>query len=446
MRGDPRPAYPRRVSAEAISPPRGRRTRVQQWFRAHHGHVDAVLAGGLWLFLGLVLVVSAVGASGPPGAPLQSPWAVLVVASVQTLPLAWRRTRPDLSFGLVLAGHLAQLVVTDSPLPSNVAALLSAYAVARYSTRLTVRRVALAAAGLGGALGTQDWQGYGDTSLGAQIMNSIFLSGLVLVCWLGGDLTRKRHELVSRLQEQNDALRRDRDQRVRLAAQDERTRIAREMHDIVAHSLSVVVVQADGAAYSATHRTDFDRGDAARALTTIGGTAREALDETRRLVGVLRTAEDDDDVLRGEGPRARSSEGGVAGYAPTEGLSELPDLVGRIAASGVDVTLLAPQDLTSVPRETGLAAHRIVQESLTNVLKHAGPDVRVHVRVDIGDDLGIEVRDDGRGAAAADDGHGHGLIGMRERASSVGGRISAGPAPGGGYLVSATLPLRQESR
>lgn len=201
------------------------------------------------------------------------------------------------------------------------------------------------------------------------------------------------------------------------------------MHDIVAHSLSVVVVQADGAAYTATHSEGFDRDHAHRALTTIATIAREALSETRHLVGVLRTAEDDDTDLV---------------YTPTETLADLPDLVDRVAASGIDVTLEQVVDPAVVPRETGLAAFRIVQESLTNVIKHAGPHARVTVRVVSDAQLRVEVRDDGRGAAASDDGNGHGLIGMRERAASVGGTMTAAPAIGGGYVVTAALPIDHE--
>ena len=205
------------------------------------------------------------------------------------------------------------------------------------------------------------------------------------------------------------------------------------MHDIVAHSLSVVVVQADGAAYTAEHSADFSREHAQRALTTIGTTAREALSETRRLVGVLRTAEDE-----GGDPTDLV-------YTPTETLADLPDLVDRVAASGIDVTLDQLVDVSAVPRETGLAAYRIVQESLTNVIKHAGSGARVRVRVDADAQLRVEIRDDGRGAAARDDGDGHGLIGMRERAASVGGTMTAGPASGGGYLVTADLPFDPEA-
>src|SRR5699024_4920548 len=211
-------------------------------------------------------------------------------------PLAWRRSRPELSFALVVVGHLLQLVVAETPLPANIAALMSAYAVAGYSERSWVRRLGLLVAALAGVLATRDWVGYRDSTVPGQIMSTGFIGGMAMVCWLWGDLTRKRRELVARLREQNEALRRDRDQRARIAAQDERTRIAREMHDIVAHSLSVVVVQADGAAYTARHAPDFDRERAGRALTTIGTTAREALAETRRLVGVLRTTEGEGDA------------------------------------------------------------------------------------------------------------------------------------------------------
>src|SRR5699024_4071942 len=113
-------------------------------------------------------------------------------------------------------------------------------------------------------------------------------------------------------------------------------------------------------------------------------------------------------------------------------------------ASGIDVALDAPSDLDAVPRESGLAAYRIVQEAMTNDIKHAGPHVRVLVRIEVAEVLHLQVCDDGRSAAASNDGHGHGLIGMRERAASVGGTVSAGPGTGGGCLVTATLPLRQE--
>ncbi|MGO1167609.1 MAG: sensor histidine kinase, partial [Janibacter sp.] len=252
---------------------RALRSSIPEWFRTHRGLVDAVLALVLWALFTFVTAVSALSTS-------VLVWMV-VVSSAQLLPLAWRRTRPEISFVIIVAGHVLQLFVGHSPAPGNIAALMSSYAVAAYSRHRRVRLVALGVAVVAGPLATTDWEGYGGSGLVGSVMSSLFLGGLALVCWLWGDLTRKRRELVSQLREQNEALRRDRDQRARLAAQDERTRIAREMHDIVAHSLSVVVVQADGAAYTAQHSPDFDREHAGRALTTIGTTAREALAETR---------------------------------------------------------------------------------------------------------------------------------------------------------------------
>ena len=427
------------MSATPTSPSRDPRVRVTAWFRTHPGLVDALLAGALWVLCSASFLLAlgsepapADGSTFPLGSRNHEALFLFLVSSLQTLPLAWRRSRPELSFALVVVGHLLQLVVAETPLPANIAALMSAYAVAGYSERSWVRRLGLLVAALAGVLATRDWVGYRESTVPGQIMSTGFIGGMAMVCWLWGDLTRKRRELVARLREQNEALRRDRDQRARIAAQDERTRIAREMHDIVAHSLSVVVVQADGAAYTARHAPDFDRERAGRALTTIGTTAREALAETRRLVGVLRTTEDE-----GDAPT-------LLEYTPTATLADLPDLVDRVAASGVDAVLEAPADLSTVPRESGLAAYRIVQESLTNVIKHAGPGARVRVVLRVDRVLELEVRDDGRGGAVLDDGHGHGIIGMRERATSVGGTMTAGPAPGGGYLVTASLPFDHE--
>jgi len=400
---------------------RGPGERLRQWWEDHAQLVDAALALLLWLLMTALAVVSLA----------QTPTRLVViglVSSGQVLPLAWRRTRPEVAFALVVVTHVIQLVVLDTTLPSNVSALIGAYAVARYSTHRRVRLAGALISVVAGPLAVLDWDTYRDLSGSGRVIASCYLSGLALLCWYWGDLTRKRRELVSRLREQNEALRRDRDQRARIATQDERTRIAREMHDIVAHSLSVVVVQADGAAYSAAHAEDFDRGRAGQALETIGTTAREALAETRRLVGVLRT---DDEG----GP-------GALAYAPTGSLADLPDLVGRVADSGVTVTLEDEVGALEVPREVGLAAHRIVQESLTNVIKHAGPAAGARVRVRVRDGaLHVEVLDDGRGAGAHDDGSGHGLVGMRERADSLGGSVAAGPVPGGGYRVRAVLPF-----
>jgi signal transduction histidine kinase len=195
------------------------------------------------------------------------------------------------------------------------------------------------------------------------------------------------------------------------------------MHDVVAHGLSVIVVQADGARYSAAK----DPGAAVEALDTIAASGRDALTEMRRLLGLLRA--------------------GDTGVRPQPGLGDLALLVEEARAAGTRVDADLPVgDRPEVSDGVGLAAYRIVQEALTNVRKHAGPDARVRLRVSVDDALVIEVRDDGRGFAAGDDGRGPGpaglgLIGMGERAAAHGGTVEAGPAAGGGFVVSARLPL-----
>lgn len=401
------------------------RAPLRRWPARHPRLTDAALAVGLWLLLASFSLIAVV--APPEGTSATDIAGIAVLSSVMTLSLALRRSHPPLMLGLVTGAHLAQLVVTEDYLPANVTAPMAAYAVARWSSSRTWRRAGLTIAVVSGPLGMLAWPNDMPTTAGL-VISSVMVSAIPCLAWLWGDLNRRRHEVLARLQEQNDALRRDRDQQARIAAQDERTRIAREMHDVVAHSLAVVVVQADGAAYAAEHADGWAREQAIGALRTIGDTSREALAETRRLVGVLR------------------AEDGGEGYAPTDALADLPEVVARLRDSGVAVDLQAPPDLTGVPRDVGLAALRVVQESLTNVLKHAGPGARAQVRVALDDGLQVVVEDDGRGGAAPDDGDGHGLVGMRERAGAVGGTLQAGPRGGGGYRVSAHLPLRRAQR
>ncbi len=374
-----------------------------------------------------------------PAIDLPHPAIMLALTSLHTLPLALRRSRPTLTFTIVALGCVLQLLLIDVPLPSDVGFLIAIHALAGYSRYPRARYAGLAVGLLSGFLAEWDWSQHDrsvDGSVDGSIAGAVMLSITALVCWLWGDVGRRRREIVERLHDQNEALRRDRDQRARIAAQDERTRIAREMHDIVAHSLSVVVVQADGAAYVAQHSGAWGREQAVAALTTIADTARQALAETRQLVGVLRAAP--------------AEEPGTIEYAPIDTLAALPELVERVRGSGPRVRFAMEPGLAEpgrLPTETSLAAYRIVQESLTNVIKHAGPSASVDVGLrSTGGTLTIEVTDDGRGVAATSDGVGHGLIGMRERAESVGGRFVAGPRSEGGFRVTATLPDRAPYR
>jgi signal transduction histidine kinase len=383
-------------------------TRLYTWPQRHALLIDGVLGVGLWLAF-LVL-------TGAQRADY------LFIGTAQTLPLVLRRRAPTLVFTVVSLACALQLPL-GRPMLSDVGFLFATYALAAYGRHPGPRWAGLGV-GVFGAFLALFGLGITPGNRYALLMSFGLLAGLPVMAWFAGDVKRSRLLVISHLTEQNAALRRDRDQRAQLAAQAERGRIAREMHDIVAHSLSVVVVQADGAAYAAEHAPGWTRGHASAALQTISATAREALDETRRLVGVLRES--------GEG---------AAEYAPTASLADVGDLVARVRAASHEVALEVTGAAGHVPREVELAAYRIVQEALTNVLKHAGPAARVQVVISHGDPLVVEVEDDGRGAAAADDGGGNGLVGMRERALATGGALEAGPRPGGGYRVRAELPL-----
>ena len=250
------------------------------------------------------------------------------------------------------------------------------------------------------------------SSVFAQSRNiGLFLTGEILICWLLGVFVHSRREAAA-LAERNAALHRQAER----ALVAERARIARELHDIVAHHLSVVVLQAAGARAS-------DR-PAAAALAKIERSGREALNEMRRLLGVLR----------------EPTEG--AGVAPQPGVADLAVLAEGVRAAGLPVRLAVESDHVALPAALDVSAYRIIQEALTNVLKHAGP-ARAEVTVGCANGaVVIEVTDDGAGDAAADQqASGHGLAGMRERAAMFGGELQAGPRPGGGFAVRARLPL-----
>jgi signal transduction histidine kinase len=192
------------------------------------------------------------------------------------------------------------------------------------------------------------------------------------------------------------------------------------MHDVVAHSLSVIVVQADGALYASARRPEA----AVEALRTISATGRESLTQMRRLIGVLHEDEDDG-----------------AERSPMPTVDDLDRLVEQVRGSGVGVDLAVHGDAARVDGATGLTVYRIVQEALTNTLKHGGPDVRASVQVAYDPEaVSVLVADDGRGAASLDDGAGHGLLGMRQRIAVHDGTVVARPRPGGGFEVRATVP------
>ncbi|WP_406861830.1 histidine kinase [Streptomyces sp. HUAS MG47] len=242
-----------------------------------------------------------------------------------------------------------------------------------------------------------------------------------------GIAVRSRRDYTAALVERARRLEVERDQQARLAAAAERNRIARDMHDIIGHNLSVITGLADGGSYAAARNPER----AAQALTAIGTTSRQALDELRRVLGVLRSAGDD----------ATTAE-----RAPQPNLADLDGLVERVRAAGLPVTLDA-HDVPDPPRLSAgrqLTVYRVVQEALTNTLKHARGAARsAHVALLYGeDDLEVRVTDTGSTTAAAPgSGRGQGLTGMRERTALYDGTLDAGPLPGGGWQVRLTLAL-----
>jgi signal transduction histidine kinase len=345
--------------------------------------------------------------------------AVLTVA-VTCLPLAVRRRAP---LAALTASTLALLVHVLADFPEGalpVATVLLTYSVAAWSPLrdavigLVVYDATLVVLGLADTAGL-------DT---AAVLGNLAFFG---VAWALGIAVRARREsMESRVRELEERAKVERQSTARALAE-QRLEIAQELHDVVAHSMSVIAVQAGVGAHVLDDRPD----EARAALEAISATSRGALNEMRRLLSVLRDAD------------------GERSHQPAPGLADLAQLVADVRAVGVPVSLEMRGTSTGGNPAVELSAYRVVQEALTNVIKHAGTPSRVDVVVDRQPgSLTIEVVDDGRGAAAVQsangtglgDGSGHGLTGMRERIDVWGGELHCGPAPGGGYRVRAELP------
>ena len=251
------------------------------------------------------------------------------------------------------------------------------------------------------------------------------LSAFTLVAAVAGRNLRARATALAALRERAERAERERDQQARIAVVEERTRIAREVHDVVSHNVSVMTALADGAGYAL--RSDTGRQQARDAVAAIATTGREALAELHGMLGVLRA---DDD------------HGTDASRGPAPGLADLPALVDQVRAAGLPTTLTVVGRPAPLGTAAQLAVYRLVQEALTNTRKHGSGVRRAGVVLTwTADGLEVVIRDDGSGGAASPDGVGHGLVGMRERIAAHGGSVSAGPAPGGGWQVAASLPL-----
>lgn len=372
---------------------------------------------GRWLFdATLTLGLLVTGFLGHLTA--EEPLAALLTAA-QVAPLWFRRAHPSAVFAVVALTSAAQASVHDMPIFGQLAFPIATYSVARWGPR-PHGVAALLVGYIGSVVAAWSWiggLGAPTVTLDAVVPYVVSIGAIVTAAWALGFAAQQRERFVTSLVARAEQAERIAEREVELAARDERSRIAREMHDVVAHGLSVIVVQADGARYAAAKDPDVAVGT----LATISATGRESLTEMRRLLGLLRD--------------------GDTGVAPQPGLDDVRHLVDEARAAGMQVEADLPESAPDVPDGVGLAAYRIVQESLTNVRKHAGPRASVALRVTVGRAVEVEVRDDGRGAAAASDGRGLGVTGMRERAAVHGGTLEAGPAPGGGFVVSARLPL-----
>jgi signal transduction histidine kinase len=351
-------------------------------------------------------------------------WLTVPLPLLVALPLLWRRSRPLLVCCLVLGGIVLQSVVSGHS-PEGLAFIaiwvVVPYSVAAYSDR---RR---ALTGLGVIVGAFAIYGLENDDVMSgrtgDLWSAAFFFILAIGAWLGGLVVHGRREAAA-LTATATALERE----AQIATAEERARMARDLHDIVSHNLSVVVLQAAGARAKA-ETDDVDL----RTLEKIERSGREALAEMRRLLGVMR------DDQGGDG----------ATLEPSPGLAQLPALVERMRDAGVAVELRMDGNGNGLPPAIDLSAYRIVQEALTNTLKHAGPHANVSVTITREPDaIALEVADDGGAEAvpvSVADGPGHGLVGMRERASMLGGELEAGPCPGGGFAVNARLPLAGRS-
>ncbi|REE97946.1 sensor histidine kinase [Thermomonospora umbrina] len=393
--------------------------RAWAWWRSKRSLVD-------FAFMSPLLLISVLAAptftSPPPyGREDEIPeWTYVVLVVCLLLPLIWRRRWPVRVFGVIALVSFVQWAFGVEIVPANFGVLIAMYTVAA-NCPFRWGAAAGAIGVVGAGMATIRYTVHGQDLLAVFISQAATVGGI----WILGIYISTRRAYLRSLEERAARLERERDTQVQIAMASERARIARELHDVVAHNVSVIVVQADGASFAI--ETDTER--AKRALETISSTGRLALAEMRRLLGVLREGDD----------------GGT--YAPQPGVEQLTDLVEQIRGAGLPLDFLVDGVPAELPPGLQLTVFRIVQEALTNTLKHGGPGVSARVRLHYGDEaIEVTITDDGRGAAAADDGLGHGLAGMRERASVYGGDVRAGPRAGGGYVVVARLPIREEAK
>jgi signal transduction histidine kinase len=376
--------------------------------RLAHYWFDALIVVGIGL--GIAITVGNNNEDGPKG-PL---WLDIALIVAIVAPLLARRRFPFGAPVAVAAAVVVASLLDDRLTPTNFITFLSGCAAVFLVALLRDRRQALA--GLAIVVGTDAVVERTDPQGG--LGNFLFFGLIFSVVWVIGFALGRKFEEADEARDRAARAEREREERARTAVAEERARIARELHDVVGHSVSVMTVQAAGVRRLLRPDQERERD----ALLVVERTGREALAEMRRMVGVLRRPEE------------------APALAPQPSLEHLDRLVAQAREAGLEVDLSIEGEAVELPAGVDLTAYRLVQEGLTNAIKHAQAK-RAEVVVHYSDgEVEVTVSDDGRGVGTGDGG-GHGLVGMRERVSVYGGDLDAGPRPGGGYRLRAKLPL-----
>ncbi|MGI5454146.1 sensor histidine kinase [Streptomyces sp. CA-249302] len=391
--------------------------RSRRHLKAHPLALDATLAAGVLVCMVAGSFVDPHGADGVTwGVRTPDPLA-LVLMTLGALALVFRRRAPRTVLALTGTVSVVECVIGDPRAPVAMSAVIALFTVAASTDRPTTWRLGLltmtvltGAAMLGGPL---PWY--------AQ-------ENLAIFAWTGigataGDAVRSRRAVVQAIRERAERAERTREEEARRRVAEERLRIARDLHDVVAHHIALVNVQAGVAAHVMDKRPD----QAKEALAHVREASRSALNELRATVGLLRQSGD---------PEAPTE--------PAPGLSRLDELVGTFRSAGLHVEVARADHGTTLPAAVDLAAYRVIQEALTNVQKHAGTEAKAEVSVvRVGPNVEITVLDNGAGEDDdPDSGGGHGLLGMRERVTALRGTLTTGPRYGGGFRVHAILPVK----
>lgn len=387
----------------------------------HHKQEASILAKWIYPLAGLVTIA-------PSYAVISNYWpsGFIILGTIVTLmhtALFFHYRFPGTVTIIIYSGALTHYLLGAHFLPSDLLVIFAVFSATRYGNN----RVKIF--GLVGALAGAILQGftvpitvgYGNNPFEYILLSLLFtaiIATAVLAFWALANLRISRTASWVALQERNDFLEREKEQQIVLATAAERGRIAREMHDIIAHSLSVVIAQADGGKYA---KTDIER---LNTLDNISEISREALADMRNVLGVLREKDSSPSL------------------SPQPDSLDIRKLVDQVKESGLKVSFVEVGQGRQLPPGVGLSIFRITQESLTNVMKHAGPEAAATVLLHWQPGrIILQIDDDGRGASVSSDGRGQGVVGMRERTQMLGGTLISGPRPGGGFRIRADIPI-----